>query len=504
MSDLRRRALGGGKTPSKRASLSKAGSKSTSKAGSKANSTAASRHGTDDEGAYDSDGSVWRYVPAAVNTAVTSIPPEIQDFGPEADDDDYPFDSFGSLGDELRNLEDVPQTSSWQEELRDRIVRITDKDMRKKLAVGGLEEALLAYNRLLQSKFTGSELEGKTASIIDALSKSIKNGKTDKETTLACQALVLTLITDESCTTFGDFNNSLQRLITDHESLVVKTAAIHALGALVFFTDVSSEDSETIMDFFHEIVENDGHGIGAGDDPTTVAAAIEEWGLLLTTLDDAEDATDRSAEAFVDQLESTEIEVQVASGEVIALMIEKAHREPTSEDEDSEDDHAGLDEDFRERFVITAPEDSRPPIQKYTVYRNQPHLKQVLTSLSKSSTKSVSKKNRRTQHATFANVLHTVNYPLHGPNYSRALDFEGREQGSRLEVKVGRKGIVKLNTWWKLIRWNALRRFLGGGILVHWQENPVIFQSLPLIMDAAPTNHKKTSGRVDRMLNPYD
>ncbi|KAF3248425.1 hypothetical protein TWF128_008408 [Orbilia oligospora] len=496
MSDLRRRALGGGKTPSKRASLSKSGSKSTSKAGSKANSTAASRHGTDDEGAYDSDGSVWRYV------AVPAVP-EIQDLGLEADDDNL-LCSFGSLGDELRNLEDVPQTSSWQEELGDRIVRITDKDMRKKLATGGLEEALLAYNRLLQSKFTSSELQGKTNNIIDALSKSIKAGKTDKESTLACQALVLTLITDVDCTTFGEFNTPLQRLITDHESLVVKTAAIHALGALAFFTDVSTDDIETIMDFFHEIVENDGHNIGAGDDGATVAAAIEEWGLLLTSLDDAEEVTDRSAEAFVDQLESTEIEVQVASGEVIALMTEKAYREPSSEDEDSEDDHGIDDEDFHNRFVITPAEDTRPPIQKYTVYRNQPHLKQILTNLSKSSTKSVSKKNRRTQHATFANVLHTVNFPLHGPNYSRALDFEGREQGSRLEVKVGRKGIVKLNTWWKLIRWNALRRFLGGGILVHWQENPVIFESLPLIMDAAPTNHKKASGRVDRMLAPFD
>ncbi|KAK6332536.1 hypothetical protein TWF730_004198 [Orbilia blumenaviensis] len=495
MSDLRRRALGGGKTPSKKASLSKAGSKSTSKAGSKANSTAASRHGTDDEGAYDSDGSVWRYV------TVPTIPETIYDLELEADD--IPLYSFGSLGDELRNLEDVPQTSSWQEELADRIVRITDKDMRKKLATGGLEEALLAYNRLLQSKFASGELQGKTTSVIDALSKSIRAGKTDKETTLACQALVLTLITDVDCTTFGEFNTPLQRLITDHESLVVKTAAIHALGALVFFTDVSTEDVEAVMDFYHEIIENDGHGIGAGDDPATVAAAIEEWGLLLTDLEDAEDITDRSVDAFVDQLESTEIEVQVASGEVIALMTEKAHRDHNSDDEDSEDDPV-LDDDFHERFVVTPAEETRAPVQKYTVYRNQPHLKQILTGLSKSSSKNVSKKNRRTQHATFANVLHTVNFPLHGPNYSRALDFEGREQGSRLEVKVGRKGIVKLNTWWKLIRWNALRRFLGGGILVHWQENPVIFQSLPLIMDAAPTNHKKTGGRVDRMLSPYD
>ncbi|KAF3932230.1 hypothetical protein ABW20_dc0110532 [Dactylellina cionopaga] len=493
MSDLRRRALGGGKTPSKR-SLSKAGSKSTSKANSKANSAAASRHGTDDEGAWDSDGSVWRY------TNFATIAEETRDLGPIADGIFY---SFGSLGDELQNLEDVPHMNSWQEELADRIVRITDKDMRKKLATGGLEEALLAYNRLLQSKFTGGELEGKTTSIVDALSRSIRTGKTDKETTLACQAMVLTLITDNDCTTFGELNAPLQRIITDHDSLVVKTAAIHALGALTFFTDVSSEDIEGVMDFFHEIIENDGHTIGAGDDASTVAAAIEEWGLLLTHIDDAEEVTDRSSEALVDQLESTEIEVQVAAGEVIALLIEKAHRDHGSDDDESDDQISG--DEYPSGFIINTPDqEERAPIQRYTVYRNQPHLKKLLTDLSRSSAKTVSKKNRRTQHATFANVLHTVNYPLHGPNYSRALDFDGREQGSRLEVKVGRKGVVKLNSWWKLIRWNALRRFLGGGILVHWQENPVIFRSLPLIMDA-PVSHKKASGRIDRMtLSPYD
>ncbi|EWC46581.1 hypothetical protein DRE_04068 [Drechslerella stenobrocha 248] len=473
MSDLRRRALAGNagnKTPSKRSSSSKAGSKTNSKSNSKANSAAASRHNTDDEGAWDSDGSVW---------------------------------SFGSLGDELRGLEDAPG-GTWQEDLADRIVRITDKSMRKKLATGGLEEALIAYNRLLQSKYTSSELEGKTTGIVDALSHSLRMGKTEKETTLACQAIVLTLITDNDCMSFGDLNTPLQRIITDHDSLVVKTAAIHALGALAFFTDPSTQDTEEVMDFFHEIIEGDGHSIGAGDDGGTVAAAIEEWGLLLTNIDDAEDITERSVEAFVDQLESTEIEVQVATGEVIALLYERAHREHTSDDDDSGED-GGSGDEYPSGFIINVPENEmRAPIENYTVYRNLPHLKQLLTDLSRSSTKSVSKKNRRTQHATFANILHTVNYPLHGPNYSRALDLDGREQGSRLEVKVGRKGIVKLNTWWKLVRWNALRRFLGGGILIHWQENPVIFRSLPLIMDA-PSTHKKNSGRTDRMtLSPYD
>lgn len=312
-------------------------------------------------------------------------------------------------------------------------------------------------------------------------------------------ALVLTLITDDESATFGDLNQVLQRTIVDHETLSVKVAAIHALGALTFFTDVSTEDKESVMDFFHEIIENDGNTIGAGDDSGTVAAAIEEFGLLLTHLDDAEELTERTSEAFVDQLESTEIEVQVAAGEVLALMFEKAYREA---DEDDSDDGGISGDDFESLDHIST--ENKAPIQNYVVYRKLPHLKQLLTELSRSSAKNISKKNRRTQHSVFANVLHTVNHPLLGPNYSRALNPDNIEYGSRLEVKVGRQGVVKLNSWWKLVRWNALRRFLGGGILVHWQNNPIIFESLPLIMEMRNDSYKKP-GRADRMtLSPYD
>jgi len=245
------------------------------------------------------------------------------------------------------------------------------------------------------------------------------------------------------------------------------------------------------MDFLHEIIENDGHTINAGDDSGVVTAAIDEWGFLVTTLDDAEDITERSIDAFVDQLDSAETSVQVAAGEVIAILFEKAYRERDEDDEDDEDEeNASHNTSKFGDFNDEGP----PPIEKYTVFRNLPHLKQTLTELSRSSAKNVSKRNRRTQHTSFANVLHTVEYPLHGPNYSRALDIDGRERGSRLEIKVGRKGTVKINSWWKLLRWNALRRYLGGGVLEHWEFNNVVFTSLPLILEAPKVYKKVTRG----------
>src|SRR5947209_17138938 len=139
-------------------------------------------------------------------------------------------------------------------------------------------------------------------------------------------ALVVTIITEAACVEFAPWNEALQRVINDHQHLPVKTAAIHALAVVTFFTDVSTEGVESVLDYYHEIIENDGHTIGAGDDPGVVTAAIEEWGFLVTLLDDAEDVTESSMPAFVDQLDSTEISVQVAAGEVIALLFETGHR----------------------------------------------------------------------------------------------------------------------------------------------------------------------------------
>lgn len=90
-------------------------------------------------------------------------------------------------------VDEAPSILSWQDDLAERISRITDKD-RKKLAVYGLEEALMQYNRILSSTYVAEEIEGKTAAIIEALLKSIKVGKTDKETILAAQGMISTIL----------------------------------------------------------------------------------------------------------------------------------------------------------------------------------------------------------------------------------------------------------------------------------------------------------------------
>lgn len=220
------------------------------------------------------------------------------------------------------------------------------------------------------------------------------------------------------------------------------------------------------MMFFLEIIESDGHNIGAGDDPGAVTAALEEWGYLATQLDDAEDITHQSIDALVDQLDSSEISVQIAAGENIALLYEKSYSE-AEEDEILEDhSESGLGKGF---------------VQRYKPYPRHENLVNVLAGLSSGSKKYLSKRNKKTQHSAFMDILHSVQNPMKGPRYSEALDKDSRVRGSRMTVRIHQKGLLRVDRWWKLHRLQHLRRVLAGGFLNHWVENPVIFESLRLV-----------------------
>lgn len=214
------------------------------------------------------------------------------------------------------------------------------------------------------------------------------------------------------------------------------------------------------MDFLLEIIESDGHSIGAGDDGAVVTAALEEWGSLCTQLDDAEAVTKSSIDALVEQLDSSEISVQIAAGENIALLYEKSYTE-AEEDELDDPNEAG------KKFV-----------SRYEPYARYENLKGTLAMLGSGSKKYLSKKNKKTQHSAFADILHSVENPLKGPRYSEALDKNDRVRGSRMTVRVHQKGVLRVDRWWKLHRLQHLRRVLAGGFLNHWVENPVIFESL--------------------------
>ena len=437
MRDLRKQALlESGKTVSRKA-RSKTGTPSSSRGNSRVASRNASRNGSDDEGEL-SDTTQW---------STNSIDELIADPDPDVSSD------------------------AWIADLGDRINEICD---RKRSSVQGREETLQAFNLDLTRHYAQEEIKSKIDELLPAILKCVKSGQTERETVLALKALALMLITDPSESIYDAVSTPIKTTVTDAAHAMAKIAAIHALSIATFYGGATTEETEEVMDFFLEIVSSDGNLVDEADNAEIVVTALEEWGFLATQIDDIEETTEVAIDTFVDQLESSDVGVQIAAGDNIALLFEKSYTEAESDDEINEKD---------EDQIADANGNGEHMIKRYTVFRQQKKLEHTLSELSKASSKRLSKKDRKSLHMTFKDILHTVEVPTRGPRYSTALDEEGREMGSRLKISVHSGGKMTIDKWWKLHRLNALKRLLQGGFLVHYEANQVVFDSLPVIIE---------------------
>jgi len=382
--------------------------------------------------------------------------------------------STNSIDDVLAAADSVEDEAPevWRAALESRMDEICD---RKRSSTEGREHALLVFNMMLVRHYAAEEVRPRREELVMALLKSVKGGQAERETVLALKALALVLITEPSDTVYDALAGPMKACINDGQSVAEKIAAIHALSVVTFYGGASEEETADIMEFLLDIVSSDGAVIEASDDADVVTAALEEWGFLATQLDDMEDATEPAMETFVDQLESASVDVQIAAGDNIALLFEKSFTEAESDDDEPAADE-DLDEDVRNGSTPRM-------IKRYTVYRQQHQLSATLADLAKASSKRLSKKDRKQLHLAFADILRTVEKPTRGPRYSTALDEDGHEMGSRLKVAVHGGGRMTIDRWWKLHRLNALKRLLREGFLVHYENNQVVLDSLPVIVD---------------------
>ena len=285
------------------------------------------------------------------------------------------------------------------------------------------------------------------------------------------------MVTLDSDTIYDDVADQLKRSIQSSESVEIQVNAIHALGVTAFFGGAGDDEILDIMTLFLDIIESDGASVNAQDEGNVVIAALEEWGLLATEIEDLEDETEAAIEAFVEQLESADAGVQIAAGENIALLYEKSFT-IQEEDEDISDVEDPDDPEHRK--------DGQKMVKRYQVYRRQDQLLHTLDELANVSTRRISKKDRKTLHSSFADIRNSVEKPTRGPSYSTAIDQESGKAygGGRMKVRINRNLEVRIDKWWKLQRLNALRRTLQGGFTYHYDQNELVSTALPFSMSA--------------------
>lgn len=438
MHDLRRQALESGKTVSK-----KAKSRQSSAASSKNGSPAPSRN--------------------ASRVASRSASDDDSDF---SDTTDFSTASLDELSGSIEDLEEQ-QPGEWIQHLVDMITLILD---RKRSSVQGREGTINHFSRLLMAHYAKEQIASSVEELLPALLKSVKSGASERESVLALKAIALILITVPSETVHDALAQPLKSAVGDAQASEVKVAAIHTLAMSVFYGGASLEETEEVMNLLLEIIESDGVSVEAEDDADAVTAALEAWGFLATQLDDIEDLTELAMEAMVDQLDSTHTTVQVASGENIALLYEKSC---TEQEEDEDPEEADIDFD-PETHTANDPK----MIKRYSVYGQEHLLLQKLNELANISSKRLSKRDRRTMHSSFPDIVKTVEHPSHGTKV--------------LRVGVG-GNVMHIKTWEQLQRFKALKRVLQSGFVIHYLENEAVFETIPLILSERQKTTTKAS-----------
>ncbi|RAO73081.1 uncharacterized protein BHQ10_009093 [Talaromyces amestolkiae] len=459
MHDLRRQALlESRKTVSRKAASREASrptsrvvSAQTSRQNSRQSSRAASRYASDEEdegNLSDETGGTW---------------------------------STSSLDDLAENPES--DNVDWPEELADCIQDILD---RKRSSVQGREESLSTFCRLAKFHYVEEEIRGSIQDLLAAFSRSIKYEGSVRESVLALKALEFLAVTAYDDTIYDAVDSLLTRTIRDSTSGLVKVAAINCLGTCAYFGGTSEDAKMDQMNMLLDVVASDGQSIEASADYGVITAALQQWGFLATDVEDLEAESEEVVEILIEQLSSTDSNVQIAAGENIALLYEKSYTPQEDEDEIGEED---LDEDDDDEDLSA----SGPKlIERYTAYHDKYHLEQILASLATVSGKRISKKDKKSLHANFASILTTVENPRLGPAYNKAINQNtNRQYGSKRQVKVGSEGVMNIDRWWKWLRLASLRRILQGGFMEHYyQGNRAVLDALPVML--------RDSRRADR------
>jgi hypothetical protein len=421
MSALHRRALGGTKTVSRKArSKPESGLSSTnhSPSGSPAGSRPGSRYASEDE------------------------------YGSDSDNDDIMTMSTNSI-----SGDDDVAGNSWAERLQDRVTELQD---RKRSSVQGREATLGGYNHLLKHHYAQQQLDRSVAELLPVFLRDIKSGSSDEERLRALKAFTLTVLTCSSETIFEQAQPVLKGACHDEEEEENKVEAIHALTIAVTYGGGSATAAEETLDFLFEIIESEGLSVGAADSAAVVTAALHGWAFVASHMDDLAEQSEAAIEAFLEQLDSSDPDVQTGAGVNIALLFETArdHEEETGE----------------------------PFDMKY----NQHRIVTRMTEIAQRS-KGVSKKGRRHVRSNFSSVVTSLERGK-GPGYSTAgrsgpnphtggsrvdeqADF--REFGYREKIRIHNQYLL-IDTWSLHARVELLKILLGGGFGIHYLENPVV------------------------------
>ncbi|KAL6859702.1 interferon-related developmental regulator domain-containing protein [Trichoderma novae-zelandiae] len=345
------------------------------------------------------------------------------------------------------------------------------------------EHYLSLYINKIRHQYTAEThlwLDDAASELTELFLHDANRAATAKERLLNLQAFVLTAGTVDNLEIFDGAQRVLKQIMMDDDDDDCRVYAIYALCVTVLYAGGLEEAALEVMEYFVEIVRTDGEHIDAHDNVVIVAAALQGWCFVASHVADFSDYADAAMDAFVDQLDSDDVEIQSNAGGCIALIFEASrnHLEETGEPFQLQYDPQRLADRMRE--------------------------------LAKLSAKSVSRKHRRNLRESLVSVVTSLERGV-GPFYSTALyipekgehvpasqrtDDGQAEYGYRYKLRLGNQ-VAKIDNWSLYFRVNFMRIIFKGGLQHHIFINPVVMECLEdaqFVQDYSPLQ-KPPKGR---------
>lgn len=402
-------------------------------------------------------------------------------YASDAESDDSDINE--SLTNSVVDSEDGDTISDWTDKLKACINEILD---RKRSSVKGREAYLAGYVHLTRHHFADTIIEGQLHELIPAILRSIRSGRNTEEVLAGLKALTMTILSTESDSIYDDVYSSLKQVCENSDEEAVKLEAINAMTVATVFGGGMDATMQELMDYLLEIVESDGHNIDAPDNGPVVTAALICWGLLATYEEDLMQQSEVALEAFTEQLDSSDADVQVSAGSNIALIFEvmRAYNERMEEEHGQRQEEARLE---AKRLKLDFNYEEYNP---FDLQYDQHKIVHRVSELAGESSRAVSKKDRRKLHQQFASILTSIELGK-GPKYSKAgraarqSDRDGdrvfgnekdvyQEVGYRDMIRDENGRVLPIESWSLGLRVAFLKKVLGGGFNTHWRLNPVI------------------------------
>lgn len=302
------------------------------------------------------------------------------------------------------------------------------------------EAALETINSTLAARVCSGCIEDRQERLADAL-QHILQRNVEEECLIALQCVSLSALSlQEGKVFYTEMENVINKIITDDTDAVtptVRAAALDTLGIVCFMNSVDPEHTLEVSYTLSGIFYEEG---GVSVPACVLAAAINAWTLILTTVDDGVIAGSLFAENIAvlnDHLSHSDLSVRTAAGKSLVVLVEALRNNERTTQELPEYESVSLYSLDTSSSLVTWDD-----------------VMDKLDSLSQEKFKAQGKVESKKQKKLFRTIASSIK--------------EGYAPIERLTV---RDVSVELDTWAQITQMDRIRGVLGEGFMQHMTQN---------------------------------